>query len=299
MTTRKLIAIVLAVTGCAGASVQPAPDDSTPEPVETGRRYISIGVDAIETARQIALEAGTTIDVLESKDGVAIIGFEHRRSRSCRKRCTTSITAAADSRCTTRWMTRSSHCARSRTKARHARRQLHARRWRDRERGAARSRPVAYPRDDQRAVGDAEPLLHVGDRRRGVDVAARSLARLHDAHRCHRRAGRSRLRAEVGDPDDPGHDARERGRRPRRSPRLDRVRWQRARSRPAPTTTHRGIATLTEVARVLLAKDYRPARTIKLIAYAAEEVGLRGSQGIVRDHADARRRRRRRACSST
>ncbi len=44
-----------------------------------------------------------------------------------------------------------------------------------------------------------------------------------------------------------------------------------------------GIATLTEVARVLLAKDYRPERTIKVMAYAAEEVGLRGSQGIVRD----------------
>jgi len=43
-----------------------------------------------------------------------------------------------------------------------------------------------------------------------------------------------------------------------------------------------GIATLTEVARVLLAKDYRPARTIKFMAYAAEEVGLRGSQAIVR-----------------
>ncbi|HEU0031443.1 MAG TPA: M20/M25/M40 family metallo-hydrolase [Kofleriaceae bacterium] len=44
-----------------------------------------------------------------------------------------------------------------------------------------------------------------------------------------------------------------------------------------------GIATLTEVARVLLAADYRPARTIKFMAYAAEEIGLRGSQGIVRD----------------
>ena len=41
-----------------------------------------------------------------------------------------------------------------------------------------------------------------------------------------------------------------------------------------------GIATLTEVARVLLASDLRPARTIKFIAYAAEEVGLRGSQAI-------------------
>ncbi len=43
-----------------------------------------------------------------------------------------------------------------------------------------------------------------------------------------------------------------------------------------------GIATLTEVARVLLASDFRPARTIKFIAYAAEEVGLRGSQAIVK-----------------
>jgi leucyl aminopeptidase len=44
-----------------------------------------------------------------------------------------------------------------------------------------------------------------------------------------------------------------------------------------------GIATLSEVARALLAKNYRPARTIKFIAYAAEEIGLRGSQAIVRD----------------
>lgn len=43
-----------------------------------------------------------------------------------------------------------------------------------------------------------------------------------------------------------------------------------------------GIATLTEIARVLLAGDFRPARTIKFIAYAAEEVGLRGSQAIVK-----------------
>lgn len=45
-----------------------------------------------------------------------------------------------------------------------------------------------------------------------------------------------------------------------------------------------GIATLTEVARVLLAKDLRPARTVQLIAYAAEEVGLRGSLSIVREY---------------
>ena len=44
-----------------------------------------------------------------------------------------------------------------------------------------------------------------------------------------------------------------------------------------------GISTLDEVARVLLDKDFRPARTIKFMAYAAEEVGLRGSLSIVRE----------------
>jgi leucyl aminopeptidase len=44
-----------------------------------------------------------------------------------------------------------------------------------------------------------------------------------------------------------------------------------------------GIATLTEVARVLLAGDVRPQRTLKFMAYAAEEVGLRGSLRIAAD----------------
>ncbi len=45
-----------------------------------------------------------------------------------------------------------------------------------------------------------------------------------------------------------------------------------------------GVAGLTEVLRVLAGAGYRPRRTIKLIAYAAEEVGLRGSQDIAREH---------------
>jgi leucyl aminopeptidase len=44
-----------------------------------------------------------------------------------------------------------------------------------------------------------------------------------------------------------------------------------------------GIATLTEILRVLLAKDFKPERTVRFIAYAAEEVGLRGSKGVVAD----------------
>ena len=41
-----------------------------------------------------------------------------------------------------------------------------------------------------------------------------------------------------------------------------------------------GIATLTEALRVIAASGYRPGRTVKVMAYAAEEVGLRGSKEI-------------------
>lgn len=41
-----------------------------------------------------------------------------------------------------------------------------------------------------------------------------------------------------------------------------------------------GIASLTEALRVMIANGYKPRRTIKFIGYAAEEVGLRGSQDI-------------------
>lgn len=41
-----------------------------------------------------------------------------------------------------------------------------------------------------------------------------------------------------------------------------------------------GIAALTEAIRVLVASGYRPSKTLKFMAYAAEEVGLRGSQEI-------------------
>lgn len=45
-----------------------------------------------------------------------------------------------------------------------------------------------------------------------------------------------------------------------------------------------GVAGLTEVLRVAAASGYKPRRTIKLIAYAAEEVGLRGSQEIAQEY---------------
>ncbi len=45
-----------------------------------------------------------------------------------------------------------------------------------------------------------------------------------------------------------------------------------------------GVASLTEAFRVAMANGYKPARTVKFMAYAAEEVGLKGSADIAAWH---------------
>ncbi|RNF83797.1 M20/M25/M40 family metallo-hydrolase [Montanilutibacter psychrotolerans] len=50
-----------------------------------------------------------------------------------------------------------------------------------------------------------------------------------------------------------------------------------------------GIATLTEVLQVAVANGWRPKRTVKFMGYAAEEVGLRGSNAIAQSFASASR----------
>ncbi|MBN1210463.1 MAG: M20/M25/M40 family metallo-hydrolase [Myxococcaceae bacterium] len=45
-----------------------------------------------------------------------------------------------------------------------------------------------------------------------------------------------------------------------------------------------GVASVTEAFRVAMANGYQPARTVKFIAYAAEEVGLNGSAEIANWH---------------
>ncbi len=45
-----------------------------------------------------------------------------------------------------------------------------------------------------------------------------------------------------------------------------------------------GIATITEAARVLFSMNFRPKRTVEFMAFAAEEVGLRGSKEIAKDY---------------
>lgn len=45
-----------------------------------------------------------------------------------------------------------------------------------------------------------------------------------------------------------------------------------------------GMATLTETLRVLLANDFRPKRTVQIMGYAAEEIGLVGSAEIAQHY---------------
>ncbi len=45
-----------------------------------------------------------------------------------------------------------------------------------------------------------------------------------------------------------------------------------------------GIAVLTEVLRVAMASGYKPKRTVQFMAYAAEEVGLRGSKAVANSY---------------
>ena len=45
-----------------------------------------------------------------------------------------------------------------------------------------------------------------------------------------------------------------------------------------------GIAVLTEALRIAMADGWHPQRTIKIMGYAAEEVGLRGSRAIAEQH---------------
>jgi bacterial leucyl aminopeptidase len=45
-----------------------------------------------------------------------------------------------------------------------------------------------------------------------------------------------------------------------------------------------GIATITEVIRILMANNYKPKRTVQFMGYAAEEVGLLGSKEIANSY---------------
>lgn len=57
--------------------------------------------------------------------------------------------------------------------------------------------------------------------------------------------------------------------------------WGRSSARaPGADDNASGIATITEVIRVLMNSNFKPVKTLKFMGYAAEEVGLRGSKEI-------------------
>lgn len=61
--------------------------------------------------------------------------------------------------------------------------------------------------------------------------------------------------------------------------------WGRERARaPGADDNASGIATITEIIRIAMDMGYKPKRTVKFMAYAAEEVGLRGSKEIAQAH---------------
>jgi len=67
--------------------------------------------------------------------------------------------------------------------------------------------------------------------------------------------------------------------------------WGNAAARaPGADDNASGIAVLTEAARVIAESGVRPKRTIQFMGYAAEEVGLRGSQEIASKYASAGRK---------
>jgi len=60
--------------------------------------------------------------------------------------------------------------------------------------------------------------------------------------------------------------------------------WGRERARaPGADDNASGIATITEIIRVMMDNGYKPQRTIKFMSYAAEEVGLLGSKAIANE----------------
>ena len=65
---------------------------------------------------------------------------------------------------------------------------------------------------------------------------------------------------------------------------IDSVSPERETNAPGADDNASGIATITEVARVLFEMNFKPQKTIEFMAYAAEEVGLRGSKEIAQDY---------------
>ena len=240
--------------------------------------YISVGAGDVPAAAH----------VMESADGVAVVAL-HEDQLASLSRHMHGKAGAAGSWCTTSSPTRSATCTSPKEKPfDYTSIALPS------SRPSCRSSTRTDRADDPRPVGLPEPLLPGAVGRAGGAVAPADLEELHQAQRRHRRARQPRQGAAVGRDDDPRHD--EANEVIVIGGHIDSISLARASgTAPGADDDASGIATITEVARVLLQADYRPARTLVFMGYAAEEVGLRGSQAHRARLPEARRRRRRRA----
>lgn len=64
---------------------------------------------------------------------------------------------------------------------------------------------------------------------------------------------------------------------------IDSITWD-TDNAPGADDNASGIASLTEIIRVLLDNNYQPSKTVEFMAYAAEEIGLVGSAEIAEDY---------------
>ena len=275
MSMRTALLLVAAIVGSASwSAAAPAAGE--------GRRYLTIGTDALATARAAVTGEGDVLEVLDADDEIAVVAVDDRDLEALSEQM-----HAVHHRCggfllhdTVEDARASLHLARSPAPA--------AIDY-TLDRGAA-VRDVLPAIDAARILGTIQELSAMPNRYYQSQSGAAASVWLRDRWRSftHRPdvtvelvqhgwaqqsviltiPGTTRAREVVvlG-----GH--------------LDSIApGGKASNAPGADDDASGIATLTEVARVLLAADYRPERTVQLIAYAAEEVGLRGSQQIVRDY---------------
>lgn len=282
LTMRSALILAATIAGCASPAV--ATDDA---PAEVGPRYISIGADALETARAVAAAHGDALDVIDADGDVALVEFD----------------AASFGALSEQLHERFHRCGgfMLHDSIEDARASLHAYAY-DHDHahvGAA----IDYTLDHAEVVRAVLPAL---DQARLLETIRELSAQPNRYYRSPTGAAASlwlaqRWRGFTTRPEvsvelfDHGYEQKSviltipgatlANEVVVLGAHLDSISLGRSEGdAPGADDDASGIATLTEVARVLLASDVRPARTVQFIAYAAEEVGLRGSQDIVRTY---------------
>jgi len=276
---RSALILAAAIAGCAS----PPPDTHEDAPIEVGQRYISIGADALVTARTVAARQGSVLEVVETDGDVAVIAFDAEDLEALSEQM-----HEQHHRCGGYLLHDSIDEARASLHADHA--------------GLA-AVAVDYTLDQAEMVQAVLPTL---DRSRILETIGELSAMQNRYYQSASGAAastwlRDRWRSFTSRSDvtielfDHGYTQKSVILTIPGSTRASEVvvigghldsiaRGGRDSTAPGADDDASGIATLTEVLRVLLAHDFRPERTVKFMAYAAEEVGLRGSQGIVRDY---------------